>query len=124
MSHSWLLYLDELIESGEKIQRFVADRTFASFSSDEIVFDAVLFNLQRIGVGIRKLPEEARAEIPELGNSLPAHIRDLIAHHYFGLDPEIVWQLVQIHVPKFLAQACALRHEVESGERSVVDEWE
>ncbi len=53
MSRSWLLYLDDLIESAEKIGRLVADRTYSTFTSDEAVFDAVLFNLQVIGEAIK-----------------------------------------------------------------------
>ena len=81
MSRSWLLYLDDLIASAEKIGRFVAGRTFTEFSSDEAIFDAVLFNLQVIGEAAKKLPADARAAIPEAGGSGPARLRDLIAHH-------------------------------------------
>ena len=46
MSRDWLLYLDDLIESAEKIQRFLAGGKFDEFSSNEMLFDAVLFNLE------------------------------------------------------------------------------
>lgn len=49
MSRDWLLYLDDLIESAEKIQRFLAGRAFDEFSGNEMLFDAVLFNLEVIG---------------------------------------------------------------------------
>jgi len=42
VSRSWLLYLDDLIESAEKIGRLVSGRTVSTFTSDEAVFDAVL----------------------------------------------------------------------------------
>jgi len=42
VSRSRLLYLDDLIESAEKIGRLVSGRTFSTFTSDEAVFDAVL----------------------------------------------------------------------------------
>ena len=40
MSRDWPLYLGDLIESGEKIERFVSGRTFETFLSDEAIFDA------------------------------------------------------------------------------------
>lgn len=88
MSRSWLLYLDDLIESAGKIGRFVDGRTMSTFSADEALFDAVLFNLQVIGEAIKKLPEEARQTLPGASGSAPARLRDLIAHHYFAIDPE------------------------------------
>ena len=74
MSRSWLLYLDDLIESAEKIGRFVAGRTFASVSADEAVFDAILFNLQVIGEVVKKLPDEARSAMPDASGSGPARL--------------------------------------------------
>jgi uncharacterized protein with HEPN domain len=49
VSRDWLLYLDDLISAAEKVQRFVRGRDADSFSADEMLFDAVLFNLALIG---------------------------------------------------------------------------
>ena len=114
MSRSWLLYLDDLIGSAEKIERFVTGRTFADFISNEAVFDAVLFNLQVIGEAAKKLPEQVLAAVPEASGSGPARMRDLIAHRYFALDAEIIWEVASTHVPKLLVQARALRDQFGS----------
>lgn len=116
MSRDWLLYLDDLIESAEKIERFLAGKTFADFSGNDVVFDAVLFNLQVIGEVAKKLPAEARSEMPEASGSGPARLRDLIAHRYFALDPEIIWEVATTHVPRLLAQARALHTRAEGSD--------
>lgn len=122
MSRSWLLYLDDLIESAEKIGRFVADRTLDTFRTDEAILDAVLFNLQVIGEAVKHLPGEARAAMPGLGGSGPARLRDLIAHHhYFALDVEIIWEVATTHVPRMLAQAYELREQAGGDEPDVGD---
>ena len=113
MSRDWLLYLDDLIDSAEKIGRFVTGRTFESFSLDEALFDAVLFNLQIIGEAVKKLPAEARSALPEADVSGPARLRDLIAHHYFALDAEIIWEVATTHVPRVLVQARKLRDQAD-----------
>ena len=116
MSRDWLLYLDDLIDSAEKIGRFVSGRTFETFSSDEAVFDAVLFNLQVIGEAVKKLPAEALSAMPEADISGPARLRDLIAHHYFALDAEIIWEVVTTRVPRLLVQAHKLRERADNGD--------
>jgi len=118
VSRDWLLYLGDLIESGEKIERFVRGRTFETFLSDEAIFDAVLFNLQVIGEATKKLPAEARSVLSEAGGSAPARLRDLIAHHYFALDAEIIWEVVTLHVPRTLAQARELLKKTQNDNRS------
>ena len=109
MSRDWLLFLDDLIDSAEKIRRFLQGRSFESFGSDPMLFDAVLFNLEVIGEAVKKLPDEAKATAPEGDWIGPARMRDLIAHHYFALDPGIVWEAATMHVPRILEHAKQLR---------------
>ena len=113
MSRDWLLYLDDLIDSAEKIQRFLKGRSLETFASDELLFDAVLFNLEVIGEAVKKLPEEARSAAPEADWSGPARMRDLIAHHYFSVEPQIVWEAASRHVPRILGHAKLLRERFE-----------
>lgn len=115
MSRDWLLYLDDLVDSAEKILRFLAGSSFEAFASNEVLFDAVLFNLEVIGEAVKKIPEAAKSTIPEADWSGPARMRDLIAHHYFAVDSQIVWQAAIEHVPKILAHAKQLRQRFDDG---------
>jgi len=118
VSRDWLLYLDDLIDSAEKIGRFLEGREFAGFAADEMLFDAVLFNLQVIGEAVKKLPEEAKSSAPDGDWTGPARMRDLIAHHYFSIDPQIVWEAAAEHVPRILGQAKQLRERFDRGDDS------
>ena len=115
MSRDWLLYLDDLIESAEKIDRFLRAATLETFRDDDLLFDAVLHNLQVIGESVKKLPDEAKAMSPGDDWSGPARMRDLIAHHYFAVDPQIVWEAATMHLPALLRGAKNLRSRVEAG---------
>lgn len=115
MSRDWLLYVDDIVASAEKIGRLVHGRSFESFVEDEAVFDATLFNLQVIGEAVKNLPEVARASLPDVDWSGPARLRDFIAHHYFSVDSEIVWDASVNHVPKILDAAHALLQRFDPG---------
>lgn len=114
MSRSPLLYLDDLIASAEKNGRLTADLSIEQFVANEAAFDAVLFNLQVIGEAVRKLPDELRRSLSHVHQSGPARLRDLIAHHYFALDPDIIWEVVRSHVPALLLEAMTMRSRVEN----------
>jgi uncharacterized protein with HEPN domain len=113
VSRDWLLYLDDLIDSAEKMQRFLEGRASEGFASNEMLFDAVLFNLEVIGEAVKRIPEEAKVTVPEADWSGPARMRDLIAHHYFAVDPQIVWEAATQHVPRILAHAKQLRERFD-----------
>lgn len=113
MSRDWLLYLDDLIASAEKVLRFTQGRSIEQWQAEEAAFDAVLFNLQVIGEAIKRLPESALSQLSEPHRRGPARLRDLIAHHYFALDAQIIWDVATQHVPALLNEARALRDKAE-----------
>ena len=116
MSRDALLYLDDLIASAQKIGRLTAGRGMPAFAADEAVFDAVLFNLQIIGEAIKQLPEQLRMKLTPAHRSAPARLRDLIAHHYFAIDAEIIWDVVQHHLPALLAEALLLQQSLDAAD--------
>ncbi len=114
MSRDWLLYLDDIIASARKIGRLTAGRDVDTLHADEAAFDAVLFNLQVIGESVKQLPAEALQQLPEADRRGPARLRDLIAHHYFAVEPALIFEVASRHVPALLAHAEALRDRTES----------
>jgi uncharacterized protein with HEPN domain len=52
--------------------------------------------------------------MPGASQSAPARLRDLIAHHYFAVDPEIIWQVANEHVPPLLAEARVVRDRADA----------
>ena len=115
MSRDPLLYLDDLIASAQKVARLTAGKSLDSFVANEASFDAVLFNLQVVGESVKMLPGQLRSRFSPAHQSAPARMRDLIAHHYFAVDPGIVWDVARQHLPALLLEALALREEIEQG---------
>jgi uncharacterized protein with HEPN domain len=99
MSRNWLFYLEDILESVGKIQRYTRDVTFESFCTHDMLIDAVVRNLEIIGEAAKHLPPEARSLMSEVDWSKAAGFRDVIAHGYFGLDLYVVWDVVQTKVP-------------------------
>jgi len=111
VSRDWLLYLDDLIVSAEKISRLIAGRDLAALRADEAAYDAVLFNLQIIGESVKRLPADRREALPQAHRAGPARLRDLIAHRYFAIEPTIIWDVITHHVPALLDDARRLQRE-------------
>ena len=108
MSRDASLFLEDIAQAAEKIDRSVSQLSFDAFCANDVVFDAVLFNLQVIGEAAKKLPDSVKAAMPEVEWSDAARFRDIIAHHYFALDAQIVWDVVRNRIPEIHAAARAL----------------
>jgi uncharacterized protein with HEPN domain len=98
------LFVDDMIAACEKIERYVARRPRSVFESDEQAFDAVLKNLEVLGEAAKRLPAEIKGSHPEIAWRDIAGLRDIIVHEYFGLDLDIVWDVVANRVPVLLVQ--------------------
>ncbi|MBH0200344.1 MAG: DUF86 domain-containing protein [Nitrospira sp.] len=93
------VYLEDILEATRKIMAYTGSLSKAAFLEDEKTFDAVVRNLEVIGEAVKKLPEDLRAQHAAVEWKKIAGLRDILIHEYFGLDAEIVWDIVQTKVP-------------------------
>ncbi len=64
-----------------------------------IRWDAVVRNLEVIGEAAKNVPEDLRQRYPVVEWRKLAGLRDILAHAYFGLDGEIIWDVVANKLP-------------------------
>ena len=70
----------------------------------------MLYHLQVLGEACRALSDEFRTRFPDDVWSKAIGLRNILIHHYFEIDQELVWQVVEADLPAFrLAVESALR---------------
>jgi uncharacterized protein with HEPN domain len=105
VSRSYWLFLRDMWEASEKILRYTG-----GFVQNELVYDAVLRNLEVLDEAAKKVPEDVRNRYPWVEWRAIAGLRDVLAHAYFALDDATLWDIVAQKVP---ALAEALRQILE-----------
>jgi len=95
MPRDYKVYADDILEAIGKIKRFTNGLDREAFSQDEKTFDAVIRNLEVIGEAIKKIPDEVRTQHPSVEWKKIAGVRDILVHEYFGIDVDIVWDIIQ-----------------------------
>jgi len=98
MSRDPLLYLEDIIEACDKILLYTQDTSFDEIKSDSMLFDAVVRNIEIVGEAAKNVPDSIRQDTQEVPWKEIAAMRDILAHAYFGVDPEIVWDVVKTKV--------------------------
>lgn len=96
-------HLLNILDSARKIQDFSQGISDAdAFFADEKTFDAVLMNFVVIGETIGKLSETIKSTHSRIPWTRIKDFRNNIAHDYFGLDAEEVWQIMHKNLPGFV----------------------
>jgi uncharacterized protein with HEPN domain len=80
----------------------------ARFVGDEKTLDAVLRNLSIIGEAVKQIPQSYTDQRPDVEWRKIARFRDLVIHHYFAVDEQIVWDIVQNKIPELLNRLSSL----------------
>ncbi len=106
-------YLDDIVESAEKIERFTEGMTYESFERDEKSVDAVLRNFEVIGEAAKNVPRDVREEHDEVPWSEMAGMRDKLIHGYSTIDLEIIWTTIEQDVSPLLEQVKTVRENIE-----------
>lgn len=94
------LYLTDIVEASEAIAEFIAGLNEASFYQDSKTQSAVLQKLIVIGEAAARLPEDFRAQYPQIEWRDIIAFRNILVHAYFSINLEIVWETAIEDVPK------------------------
>ena len=104
MSRDPELYLEDIRMACAKITRYIKGMTFENFKADDRTYDAVIRNLEIIGEAAKNIPEEICLSHPEIEWRAITALRNIVAHEYFGVRDEIIWDIATNKVPRLKVQ--------------------
>ncbi|MDH3673399.1 MAG: DUF86 domain-containing protein [Gammaproteobacteria bacterium] len=88
------VYLQHVLDAINRIIEYTAEGKDVFFKNT-MVQDAVIRNLEVIGEATKALSEEIRRKHSDIPWDGMAGMRDILIHHYMGVDLEIVWDVSQ-----------------------------
>ncbi len=90
-----------MLESIEKIIRYTSNYHSAEeLYQNDRDFDAAMMNFIVVGEQVGKLSDEIKSKNKQINWQKIYALRNILAHHYFGINVDIVWQIISIDLPK------------------------
>jgi uncharacterized protein with HEPN domain len=95
MSRSVIEFFQHIKDELDFLEKNSKGLDFKSFYINEVLKRAFSRSLEIIGEAVKNVPEEIRFEYAEVEWKSIAGMRDKLIHHYFGVDYELVWDVIE-----------------------------
>lgn len=99
-----LSYAADMLEAASRAVRLAAGKTQADLDADELFQLAMLHLIQVVGEAAFKVSPDLRRQHPEIPWSKIAGIRHRIVHDYLNVDLDVIWDVLQQHLPDLVHQ--------------------
>lgn len=97
-------FLDDIKEAARRIAVYTDDLDYEAFLNDFRTQDAVVRNLEIIGEATKNISEELKGRYSLIPWKGLAGVRDKLIHHYFGVNFDIVWNIINDELPQIIVQ--------------------
>ncbi len=89
----------DVLEAIERIEKYASEGKGA-FEADELIQNWMVNHITMIGEACRSLSDEFQARYANVPWADIIGMRNILVHHYFGIDEDAVWSVVEKDIPE------------------------
>lgn len=112
MPRDYRVFLEDMLGSLARIQTLTSGMSCDEFTKELTRQEAVIRNLEIIGEASKSVPHAVRSRYPEVDWARIGGLRNVLIHQYFGIDLEIIWDIIQTKLPNLDAQVKRILSEL------------
>ncbi|MBF0472829.1 MAG: DUF86 domain-containing protein [Nitrospirae bacterium] len=102
MPRNYIMYLEDILKSSNKIIKYVGDASYDEFFVDEMRLEAITRNFEIIGIAASNIPQEIKEKYTFIDWRKIINFRNILAHEYFGIDYEVMWNIIKNNLPELI----------------------
>ena len=94
------VYLHHILDAILYIESYTQDITEEEFMINHLIQDGVIRQLEIIGEAVKSLSDNIRSKYNNVPWQDVAGMRDVLIHHYFGVDLDEIWLTLKNDIPE------------------------
>jgi uncharacterized protein with HEPN domain len=100
MKKDFRVFVDDILDSIDKIENSTKDIDFDTFVGNYEKIDTVAYNVIIIGEAVNKIPTSVQRKYPEIPWRILNDIRSKHIHEYRTVKPDKLWKMAKLSLPK------------------------
>lgn len=106
------IFIEDILESIEKIERYTKEMGREEFFKEDETQDAVMRRLEIIGEAVKNIPDDFKESYPRIAWKKIAGMRDILIHGYFGINLERVWETIEGDIPNLKKEILKIKRDL------------
>ncbi len=107
------IFIEHILESINKIEEYSKSLSKEKLIKDSIIQDAIVRRIELVGEAAKNLPDDFKEKYFFIPWKEIIGTRDKIIHHYFGVNLDMIWEIITINIPDLKIKILKIKKELK-----------
>jgi len=109
-----LVFIEHILDSINAIEDFCKGINREEITSNRLKQSAIVREIEIIGEAVKNISQGLKDKHKEIEWIKIAGTRDKMIHHYFGVNPDIIWGVIKEDLPVLKNQIIRIKEDLET----------
>jgi uncharacterized protein with HEPN domain len=106
-------YINHILDAISDIEESIKNISREKFEKTKDIKDANIRRIEIIGEAVKNLSNNIKEKYNEIEWNKIIGTRDKMIHHYFGVDLDIIWNIIKISIPDLKIKILKIKKDIE-----------
>ena len=113
MKKNGKIFLTHILESINLVEEYLKGKRKLDFLNTKQLQDSVIRTIEIIGEAIKNIPNDIKKNYSQIPWKEITGMRDILIHHYFGVDLDLTWQVIEKDLPRLKRQISDISKKID-----------